>query len=70
MTSEQLQLFDLDEYKIEKMISGWLYRNVYLSSKGVKKYVIKESKNEYIFSLIRESTIMNICNHLNIIKFY
>ena len=49
MTSEQLQLFDLDEYKIEKMISWWLYRNVYLSSNWVNKYVIKESKNEYIF---------------------
>ena len=42
MTSEQLQLFDLDEYKIEKMISWWLYRNVYLSSNRVNKYVIKE----------------------------
>jgi len=31
------------------MISGLLYRNVYLSSKRLKKYVIKESKNEYIF---------------------
>ena len=30
------------------MISGWLYRSVYLSSKRVKKHVIKESKNEYI----------------------
>ena len=63
------QQIDLTQFTVEKKLGNGAFGVVFLVEKDGVKYAMKEVDKEHTPGLIREATIMKICDHPNIIKF-